>query len=334
MRARRGSLLIIVAGICALLASLALTFLMRMRSDSEDMSLVLRETQARMMLGAACAYILESGRLGIDDPITAAHEEGFGWVDVRDGSVGPKATIGGAMKGLPIGAVARFPLHVMRRPPFAIRGASGYNPISAPPIDLADIWTPERYGMAFLRNPDPQPAVDNGWTGYPGATVNANGWAAFAQGERTPIAGTRQLAWFRVLRQSADEFVVTCGGGGTLGFQTWADVTPAARDEFAGDSGLFDLLLAQEVRLWYLVKWSAAVASQTSGLIRSDLADPQMPEVDGSGLNDPTSIHMADHYLQRPLNAEHANWKPQGFGPNPVGTIRSIMRLREAPARW
>src|SRR5688572_33473510 len=100
---RRGTILIIVAGISALLASLALTFLVRNRSDAEETQATIREVQARIMLVAACNYIQEGSRLGWDQyPSTPAatndvfptgssaaasvpvHEETFGWLDVRD----------------------------------------------------------------------------------------------------------------------------------------------------------------------------------------------------------------------------------------------------------
>ena len=61
---RSGTILIIVAGISALLASLSLTFLLRIRDGAQSSLLVERETQARLMLHAACAYVLEAGRIG------------------------------------------------------------------------------------------------------------------------------------------------------------------------------------------------------------------------------------------------------------------------------
>ncbi len=120
--ARQGAILIIVAGMSALLAAMALTFLVRMRSDVEESLLSLQEAQARIMLAAGCNYIQECSRIGWDrypnasggtnagvgtsypaatdanDPFPGAspaagavnvHEEAFGWVDIRDGSSGP-----------------------------------------------------------------------------------------------------------------------------------------------------------------------------------------------------------------------------------------------------
>ncbi|MBA3936036.1 MAG: hypothetical protein H0X38_01110, partial [Planctomycetes bacterium] len=119
---RSGTVLILVAGISALLAATALAFLARMRGDAEESALLLQDTQARIMLAAACNYIQEGSRIGWDrypntgagsnagvgtsypaatdsnDPFPGAspgasgfpvHEETFGWVDTRDGSAGP-----------------------------------------------------------------------------------------------------------------------------------------------------------------------------------------------------------------------------------------------------
>lgn len=83
---RRGSLLILVAGLTALLASLALAFMVRTRTESEAMLGVVRDAQARMMLAAGVSYIQETSRLGWDDPTTSStHDEAYGWVDVRGG---------------------------------------------------------------------------------------------------------------------------------------------------------------------------------------------------------------------------------------------------------
>ena len=56
--ARRGALLILVAGIAALMVALSVAFLTRMRADAEENAMVVREAQARLMLVAACSYCL------------------------------------------------------------------------------------------------------------------------------------------------------------------------------------------------------------------------------------------------------------------------------------
>ncbi|MFT3766290.1 MAG: hypothetical protein QM820_12385 [Minicystis sp.] len=105
---RRGSILIIVSGLAAVLLVMSLTFLVRMRADGRESLLVLQEAQAHVMLQAALNYVQESSRLGWDVPesgdddlpapampfVPDEHEEAFGWNDVRDGSAGPKDRLG------------------------------------------------------------------------------------------------------------------------------------------------------------------------------------------------------------------------------------------------
>lgn len=100
---RRGTLLILVAGVAALLAALVLAYAVRTRNAATEAGLLLRYGQARLCLFAACSYILEAGRIGWETdtyaPVTgnlttpggARHEEAFGWVDVRDSFMGPKS---------------------------------------------------------------------------------------------------------------------------------------------------------------------------------------------------------------------------------------------------
>ncbi len=90
MTTRRGTVLIVVAGLSALLASSALIFLISVRGDVEDMNLLQREAQARIMLTAACNYIQEASRLGWEPAASTSteHTEAFGWIDVRDGAWG------------------------------------------------------------------------------------------------------------------------------------------------------------------------------------------------------------------------------------------------------
>jgi hypothetical protein len=105
--ARTGSTLIIVAGLASLLLLVSVTFLQRIRADSEESALVVRDTQARIMLVAALQYIQETSRLGWRNntgteaaPVFVSDAEGggdggpgyecYGWTDVRDGSIGPR----------------------------------------------------------------------------------------------------------------------------------------------------------------------------------------------------------------------------------------------------
>jgi hypothetical protein len=96
---RRGSVLIIIAGLCTILLTLSMTFLVKMRMESEESILLIRDAQARIMLVSALQYIQESSRLGWRDMSKVATDpwgdgapgfETFGWTDVRDGTIGPR----------------------------------------------------------------------------------------------------------------------------------------------------------------------------------------------------------------------------------------------------
>ena len=63
---RSGTILIIVAGICALLASLTLAFILRSRSSLEETNALEADVQARIMLIAACNYVCEASRIGYE----------------------------------------------------------------------------------------------------------------------------------------------------------------------------------------------------------------------------------------------------------------------------
>lgn len=100
---RKGSLLIIAAGLAAIIATMVLAFLARAQMTAEDSRQTAQLIQARLMLAAACQYVQETSRIGWDlsthstptwaqrypglpaDPANLKHEECFGWVDVRGG---------------------------------------------------------------------------------------------------------------------------------------------------------------------------------------------------------------------------------------------------------
>jgi hypothetical protein len=181
-QSRSGTIIIIVAGICALLASLTLAFLVRMRSDAEEMQALVRETQARVMLMAACNYLQEASRIGWapanSNQTGDENTETFGWIDVRDNTIGPKLVASGANDDsrFPLRTAKRFDMYVMKRPPYALQLAVSYNPIlttqSAPSVPTTD----PRFGMPYMRYPDPQPVTEttNNYklTTPDGSTVN------------------------------------------------------------------------------------------------------------------------------------------------------------------
>ncbi len=310
---RRGSLLIIVAGLSALLASLTLVFLVVMRTDAEESFRSVREAQARLVLSAACMYVLEASRLGWDDPATPIHEEGFGWIDVRDGSIGPRTQVKGAdgryqavfpvsaarddgsdvysldldHNGRPdtpvwpaVRSTVRCPLAPMVQPPCAVQALAAPNEMNTDPDD-------PRFGVPLLTHPDPQPAQ---------AT-----FAAYLRGDPTPRLETLDLAWFRVHREAPAVFVITCGAGASRGFRTWREVQwERAEDQFGDNRATFEAIVANEVRMWFRIAWSGATEP------------PQLPV---QGLT--------------------ANASRMGaIGANPVGTISWIQRLREPPTLW
>lgn len=337
-RPRSGAILIIAAGMLALLSALALTFFVRMRQDVEETRWVVKHTQCRLMLMAACNYILESGRIGWDDPATPVKEEAYGWVDVRDGYLGPKramvplsdrqvllgpdyggpnldesqrqaAILAYAVNALPayrplfpIGQSARFPMHVWERTRWAISPAPA-NPVESDP-SAAD------FGMPYLRHPSPMVAG-----AAPGqASAAALTWAQWSTGESRIRQESMNLAWFRVLRDGPDTFVVTVGSGGTHGFRSWAEVDAQSRsDLFSGGETAFDEAQAYEVRLWYRVAWSPAIATATS----------------------PYSINNAiDNYNFYGHSGSYGRSTPLAARENAVGTIAWIQRLRTQPREW
>ncbi len=356
---RRGTILIVVAGLSALLASLALAFLVHMRSDVEEASELVNEVQAHIMLVAGCNFIQEASRLGYDTqppPVTAGtpsmpyvHDEGYGWVDVRDGTLGPKnqnnqtvwsvaypppvtispvptTTSNMAWQDLSLPAnsrpVFRAPMYVENRPPFAIAQTVARNPISTLAGD-------PNYGMPLLLKPDPWPVADPTSPSYR---------SDYITGDVSPNPQFYVGSWFRIYRESPATFIVTCGSGETRGWALFSEIsggvstagvtrpnmvtaaqTTAETAYFNNDPNLFASLQATEVRLWYRVEWSAAIHS----------SDYQ---------NENNNFNGFDHYLWRPLNTDQetpgTGGRSQPHDTNMVGTIRWVQRLTGPPTNW
>jgi hypothetical protein len=345
---RRGTILILVAGLCGLIAALSFAFLMRMRSDAEETVVVEREIRSRIMLLAGCDYLLEAGRLGYDvdphrDP-AREHTEAFGWIDIRDAGTGPRDQRGAALfsaapavdgdgDGSPdrpawpaIGAVARCPMYAMQRPPYAIQTAAGYNP-----IDTSDPSAPT-WGVPLLLNPDPQPAVDNGWSRAAPGAVNDARYADFARGDTRPRAETVGLAWFRVYRESAAVFVITTGSGPSLGFRDWDEVRGAGEAAaFGGQRELFDEAVAGEARLHHRVEWGPETIEWSETGYQYHLqwdtpAHVRNPWVD-------SNTHLLTN-----MSLESPGGSTMNVGmkraPNCLGSIRWVQRLDAPPVRW
>ncbi|HEX3133705.1 MAG TPA: hypothetical protein VHX44_09020 [Planctomycetota bacterium] len=347
-RARQGTVLIMVAGVSALMASLALTFLVRMRSDVEESLTLMREAQAHIMLVAACNYLQEAARLGYDYssspppgspsapasalplPPAGFHREAYGWIDIRDGAVGPKATAISSNplipgdpdsrlqygvdddSAFPQQSVRRFDLYLKQVAPYAI------SPDAAPnAIDPSD-------GVPWLVEKDPKPQM-------------AGSFATFERGDPTPRQNSTGRSWFRLLRcgrgpnvnlarYNAATFIVTCGGGETRGFRSrdWATMTPDDRALFSNDQTYLAALEANEIRLWYLVEWSPAVG----GLHQFNLVHHRGATTDADNDN-----YTFNQYSQFPPNYSfysHSQTKERNFG----GTIRYVQRLNFEPTKW
>lgn len=358
---RSGTILIIVAGISSLLASLSLLFLARMRSDLEESQLLLREGQAHIMLVAACQYIQEASRLGYDGPpkrrddtyepgatYSTHHREAYGWIDVRDGSRGPKATNDSSRPGVtpvdhkpfvfgthedqltfPVMTARRFDMFVKEVPPFAIRLDAAPNPIL--PI--------ENEGVPYLTNPDPMPVLPAQNRDAPSASE----FDAYERGQPEPRQHSVGRSWFRLFRLGAQKpedapgrfdaryarynaatFIVTCGAGSTRGFKNWAEVVTEQSQSLFGDETFFNQLQQEETRLWYLVEWSPAIGGQMffNTIHHRDWTFDA--NSDGSAITQYGVFPMNHtHY-------SHSQARPYNYG----GTIRLVQRLVMEPDLW
>lgn len=330
MNHRRGTVLIIVSALAALLVSLSLTFLARVRADVEESDLQFQLAQARVTLVAACQYIQEASRIGWGTTTGTEHAEAFGWIDVRDGTLGPRIASAGnvppASGGrpsdpggdgaarFPIGVPQRFDLWVPEVPPFAISMRATYNPV--------DRGAPDN-GRAYLRYPDPQPAQGlNRWAGTtanPGAGVTDADFAAWVEGKPQPRQHTVGRTWFRLVREpTGSVFTVTCGAGGSRGYRNWGEVVTASDTAlFHDDERFFNALRATELRLWYRVEWNPATTVIDMNFLREH-------EEHSFRVGTPT------HVGGNPDNG----YSGQQMAPNMGGTIQWIQRLRHEPPVW
>jgi len=171
--------------------------------------------------------VLADDATAMADTLDDRREEVFGWVDVRDGQVGPKTRDydgDGAYdlrydpsardaSGRPawpnIGGVCRAPVHAMQRPRWAVGQHAAPNPI------IQD-ESHDEFGLPFLDQPDPplHPEVE-------ALSGSAARWEAYSRGDPTPRLESANRSWFRLYRESPATFIVTCGGGGTQGFADW-----------------------------------------------------------------------------------------------------------------
>jgi len=328
-RHRRGMLLLVVAALAALLAAMSLTFLITARNAGQQAVVIEQHAQARLMLMAACSYILESGRIGYHNA-AGANAEAYGWIDVRDGAIGPRLrgtadpSIGVVPQGVnltpvaegarpalarwpAIGSAMRAPMNALVRPPFAIRAIAATNPVGN---DAGDSTT---FGMPYLRNLPVQPV--------------ATTWNEFNDGDRRPLAATANRAWFRTYRDGPATFVITVGAGGTQGFRNWAEVlAQGADDRFASDPDVFATLRAAEVRQWFRVEWSASVANPEVHHNHPFAQNNDPAIAFGINVTEAQSLKRTTGYGAPNRSLPHAR--------NSAGTIRWVSRLRTEPTFW
>ncbi len=324
---RAGTVLIIVVGLTALIAGLSVAFLTRQRTTQQETNLFEQDIQARLMLVAACNYICETARIGYDKEtgigLNVNHQEAFGWLDVRDGSIGPNTRGLTATTIVPLfddllmverwgkGAVdrpawpaqksvARCPMHVLKRPPFAITLNATPNPIVTDESSAA-------FGRPYLKKPDPIPVGINR--------------AEFMSADRTIRQNSINRSWFRVYRDGPATFIITCGAGGTQGYRDWDEVEGAGVDAIAafGEQSFFETIRTQESRLWYRVEWSPAIATS-----------------DVHNIKNAWNAGAEDHYVSYPMNTSDSSVNPrsQALSRNMGGTISYVQRLRRPPAWW
>jgi hypothetical protein len=307
----RGSVLLVVVGLAAVLLGLVLSFLVRMRSEVEQAKTFASEAQTRTLIAAACMYVQETGRIGWG-------EESFGWRDIRDGSnpsslPGPRGRDG---RQLPkrangswaidplappllrwpaIGGIARCPAFLPILPPWATKGRYAYNPVQRRAWNPAT--DPEAAGyvqgsMPALRYnnlspqasvfPDAEPSGAWRWDdGTAGQSSHAVAWASFAAGARADSSDPASLrsqsgtltGWFRVCRTSVDTFIVSAGSGATRGFRSWQEVVECGEQAgFFNQPSLFDELLAEDRVLWYEICWTAAAGTRSFARYAGQLA--------------------------------------------------------------
>lgn len=342
MNGRRGVILLVVTGICGLLVALTFAMLVRNRIDAREQAYLMDYTQARLMLQSACCYVLEAGRIGYDGVnLGGPHggqREAFGWVDVRDGSLGPKHQLADrpdwafdpARPGhFPKvgGRAARFVMEVLERPPYAVRADAAPNPIewrlTDPAVPSSAPVDPVRYGLPSFPTPDPVPLgmdpVTLAW--QPLTAEESTRYADPVDRWRSGDDRLRQLgstgAWFRLYRDGPATFVVTCGSGGTFGYRPEEIDAAVLARHFAGDRRLYDSLHAEEVRLWYRVEWSPAI---------NRFANDRD--------NDGFKYYISPRWYSGAEDNYQIGASVRASATNALGTINWVQRLDQPPREW
>jgi hypothetical protein len=213
---RSGMLLIVIVGLAAILLSLSVTFLARMRADAKESTFVIDEAQARIMLHAAMNYIQEGSRLGWHNRESPLYpgimRETFGWVDVRGAVARLNADDTAAAGALDVGPTDQFgrrvwspggpwpapdsavrcPMHVQQRPKFAIEDRLAPNPFD--PVNPRN--ERREYTVSYPMYEPPVKPVAANWPDF----VLDGSQTEHAEA-RLPRPESAGMAWFRVYRE-------------------------------------------------------------------------------------------------------------------------------------
>lgn len=363
LRSRHGTVLILVAGISALLASLALTFLARMRSDIEESRNVIQHAQAKIMLAAACSYVQEASRMGydryydaelnshpertrdkrIDRMSTPIHEEAYGWIDVRDGRTGPldrdgrpffpdsassSETVRGKWPG--IGGYVRCPMYRMKIPPWATALTAAYNPMVRDQANTAE------FGYPLLRYPDPMPATDNKWT-----IAGTRGVGAHPMRTTSPAIDAEMRALYD--KHAKGDRTPVGQTTGRAWFRVYRD-NPATFIVTCGAGGTEGYKDWKEVEDDGAEDYFNGDPQLFASLRQTELRLWYRIEWSATVLE--TTYHNLhhevardhEHYMAWPPNSSHT-WsetskRTQTWVKNPIGTIRWIQRLMSEPTHY
>ena len=269
---RSGTILIIVAGICALLASLTLAFILRSRSSLEETNALEADVQARIMLIAACNYVCEASRIGYEplsplDPLyplvdsanppnSPNHIESFGWVDVRDGSTGPNTRYNGSAPPpspipstaeltsiplwnaaliVPTGLSSPLPSTRTKWPAVGSVARCPMYRLVRPPFALKLTAVYNDLATAPAGMPYLRNPDPQGLPLPPSSVLTQSDYLTINPKDLLPFRPeSMNTSWFRVYRDGVTTFVITVGAGGTRGFRDYNEVL-AAGPAFAAE---------------------------------------------------------------------------------------------------
>jgi hypothetical protein len=199
---------------------------------------------------------------------------------------------------------------------------------------------PDHQGMLV-----PQPVTDD--------------WDSYATGDKTVRPASGGIGWFRVYREKAADhdgdgwpwydtvplnghgvFIITCGGGGTLGYRNWAEVPSDVRSSaFLGDETFFNELRATERILWYRVQWKGFTGGAGDGVERYRITVDRKGE-GSQAFSSFSNIHTRtwglDDYRNSHGHEDYSHFHPNSPLPmiNTLGTITFVERLEREPDTW